>query len=105
MAYKVVLNYFTGELQLVSASGSVTGIPPTTIGAIASWADTSANTIQNTLTNVQSSGAIEGQGFITRRNVIGPVTVNNDESWIAPSLELSLTGSIVISSGGEIIIV
>ena len=108
MSYKVALNYFTGELQLVNApsSGSgVTGIPPTTVGAIASWADTTATTIQNTLTNVQDSGAIEAQAFITRRSVVGVVTVNPDETWVSPSIEISVTGSIVLDSDGDIIIV
>lgn len=108
MAYKVALNPFTGNLQLVNqtSSGSgVTGIAPTTIGAIAVWDDTTATTIINSLTNVQASGAIEAQAFITRRNVVGTVTVNADETWISPSIELSLTGSIVLASDGDIIIV
>lgn len=109
MAYQVALNPFTGQLQLVTRvpnpTGDVTGLPPTTIGAIASWADTTATTIQNTLTNVQASGAIEAQAYITRRSVVGTVTVNADETWIAPSIEITLTGSVVIDSDGDIIII
>jgi len=110
MAYKVALNYFTGELQLVntssSGSGNVTGISPTTIDAITRWADTTGTTIKNSPgTSVQDSGAIEAQGFITMRSVTGNVIVNTDETWIAPSLEISLAGSIVIDSGADIIIV
>lgn len=109
MAYKVILNPFTGELQLAtnasSGSGNVTGIPPTTINAIASWADTTGTTIQNTLTNVQASGAIEAQGFITNQDVIGLVTVNQDECWIAPALNIGLTGSIDLSNGGSLKII
>ena len=109
MAYKVALNPFTGELQLVNApsggTSGVTGIAPTTIGAIASWADTGATIIQNTLTNVQASGAIEAQGFITQQNVVGLVTVNQDECWLAPALNLTLTGSIDLTGGGSLRIV
>lgn len=109
MAYKVVLNPFTGELQLVttpSSSGSgVIGIAPTTPGAIATWVDTDATTIQNTLTNVQSSGAIESQGFITNRLVSGTVTVNSTQTWIAPALTIEPGGNIVIQPGGELILI
>ncbi len=91
---------FTG-----TGTGNVSGIAPTTVGAIASWANTDASVIQNTLTNVQASGAIEAQAYITRRSVTGNVTINADETWIAPSIELALGGSIVIESGGDIIIV
>jgi len=108
MSYKVILNPFEGALQLVnqsSSSSGVTGIPPTTVGAIATWANTTATVIQNTLTNIQDSGAIEAQAYITRRSVVGVVTVNSDETWISPSIEISLTGSIVLDSDGDIIIV
>ena len=108
MAYKVTLNYFTGELQLVNApptSNGVVGIPPTVVGAIASWADTTGNTIQNTLTNVQSSGAIEAQMFITRQDVTAAVTIDQDECAVCPALNLTLTGSIDLSGGGSLEIV
>ena len=91
---------FTG-----SGTGNVTGIAPTTVGAIAVWDNTFASVIQNSLTNVQDSGAIEAQAYITRRSVTGQVTVNSDETWIAPSIELALEGSIVIESGGDLLIV
>ena len=57
---------FTG-----SGTGNVTGIAPTTVGAIAAWDNTFASVIQNTLTNMQASGAIEAQAYITRRSVTG----------------------------------
>jgi hypothetical protein len=108
MAYKVVLNPFDGSLQLVTATtgtSGVFGIPPTTVGAIAVWDDTLATTIMNSLTNVQASGAIEAQAFITRRDVVGTVTVNSDETWVSAAIELSLTGSIIISDNAQIIVV
>jgi len=108
MSYKTILNPYTGALQLVStSSGSsgVTGIAPTTVGAIATWDNTTATVIQNTLTNIQASGAIEAQAYITRRDIIGLVTVNSDETWIAPAIELSLGGAIIIASDAQIIIV
>lgn len=101
-------NPITAQLDLVNTAnaGSVTGVPPTTVNAIARWADTTGTTIQNSPnTYVQDSGAIEAQGFITKRSVTGTVTVNGGESWIAPSIELSLTGAIVIADDAELIIV
>lgn len=89
-----------------ASTGNVTGIPPTTIDAIVRWADMTGTTIKNSPdTYVQDSGAIEAQGFITIRDITGIVTINSDESWIAPSLEISLTGSIVIEANAELIII
>lgn len=108
MAYKVVLNPFTGDLQLVTSitgSSGVTGIAPTTPGAIATWVDTGATTIQNSLTNIQASGAIEAQGFITRQDVTGAVVVNQGEIWLAPSLNITSTGSIDLTGGGGLRII
>jgi len=109
MAYKVVLNPFSGELQLVNQSGGsgsgVTGIAPTTVGAIATWNNTTATVIQNTLTNVQASGAIEAQGFVTNRNVSGTVTVNATETWIAPALTIQPGGNIILQPGAELILI
>ena len=104
------LNPITGQLDLVNAagagSGNVTGIPPTTINAIARWADTIGTTIYNSPgTLVQDSGAIEAQGFITNRTVTGTVTVNTGESWIAPSLTIAAGGVIVLASDAELILV
>jgi hypothetical protein len=101
-----LFNVFTSNLDYYnnSGTGDVIGIPPTTAGAIATWVDTSATTIQNTLTNVQSSGAIEAQGYLTNRNVSGTVTVNDNESWIAPALTLQPGSNVTIYPGGEIII-
>jgi hypothetical protein len=102
-------NIFTGTLDNIGSSGSgsgnVTGISPTTIGAIAVWDDTTGTTIENSLTNVQTSGAIEAQGFITVRMVTSLVTVNPGESWIAPEIELEPSGSIQIEPDGEMIII
>ena len=103
-------NVFTGTLDIVGGSssggGNVTGIPPTNINAITRWADTTGTTIKNSPdTYVQDSGAIEAQAFITRRDVIALVTVNSDETWIAPNIELSLTGAIIMADNGNIIIV
>jgi hypothetical protein len=101
-------NVFTGTLdyyQSQSGTSGVFGVPPTTPGAIASWANTSGSLIQNTLTNVQNSGAIEAQGFITERNVNGTVTVNSSETWIAPALTLQPGANIIIQPGGELLII
>ena len=100
-------NVFTGTLDLVNTppTNGVTGIPPTTVGAIASWADTSGTMIQNTETNVQASGAIEAQGYITNRNITGTVTVNGNESWISPALTLEPGSNVIIEAGGELILI
>jgi hypothetical protein len=103
------LKIFTGTLDIVgtsgSGSGNVTGIPPTTPTAIARWVDTGATEIENSLSLVQDGGAIESQGFITIRSVTNPVIVNPGESWIAPEMEIELSGSIQIEPDGEMIII
>jgi hypothetical protein len=89
-----------------SGSGNVTGIPPTDINAITRWADTTGTTIQNSPgTVVQDSGAIEAQGYITNRNISGTVTVNGNQSWIAPALTLQPGANVIIQAGGELIII
>lgn len=102
-------NPLTGQLDLVNASssgsGNVTGIPPTDVNAIARWDDTTGTTIKNSKTQVQDCGAIESQGFITRRSITDLVVIPPGESWIAPSLELELSGSIELEPDGELIIV
>ena len=109
MAYKVILNPFTGELQLVdqsaSGTGNVTGIPPTTLTAIAIWADTTGTTIQNSLSTIQSGGAIQSPGFLTDRSVTTLVHIAPEYSWIAPELEIELSGAIEIEPDGELIII
>jgi len=105
MGYK--FNVFTGTLDLVNPTGTgdVIGVAPSTPGAIATWVDSAATTIQNTNTNVQQSGAIEAQAFITNRVVSGTVTVNATESCIAPGLQLQPGANLVIEAGGELILI
>lgn len=107
MAFK--FNPITAQLDLVNnstATGSVSGIPPTDINAIARWADTTGTTIQNSPgTLVQDSGAIEAQGFISLRSVATTVTVNTGESWIAPALTIEPGGMIVLQPDAELIII
>jgi hypothetical protein len=105
MAYK--FNPFTGTLdyyQAASATG-VTGIAPTTVNAIATWDNTTATVIQNSLASVQAAGDVHGQGFITQSNVTGIVTVNPGEAWIAPGLTLASGGGIILASGSALILV
>ncbi len=106
MAYK--FNPFTGTLDYYqsASAGGVVGIAPTNIGAITRWADTTATTIENSPgTNVQDSGAIEAQGFITNRQVNGTVTVGATESWISPGLQLQPGAVIVMNPGAELIVI
>jgi hypothetical protein len=107
MAYKVILNPFTGQLQLatsITGSSGVTGIAPTTVNAIATWENTTATTIQNSLASVQASGDVHSQGFITQSNVTGVVTLALGEVWIAPGLALQPGSGIVLSSGSALIL-
>ena len=109
VGYKTIVNPYEGTLQLVNfpvdLSGDVIGPASATDKAIARYDGTTGKLIQNSLTLVQDSGAIEAQGFLTRRSVIGDVMINSGESWIAPELEIELTGSIEIESDGELIII
>jgi hypothetical protein len=104
MGYK--LNIFTGTLDIVgnsSSGGGVQGPPSSTNGALATWNGTSGNIIQdNPNTNVQGSGAIEAQMFITKQQVTGAVVINQDECAIAPSLNIASTGSIDLTGGGSL---
>ena len=102
-------NPITGALDLVNPSVTGSGVfgPPTsTDKAIARWNGTTGNMIQdspNTL--VQDSGAVQAQGFITKRVVTGNVDVPSGYSWIAPSVAIDPGGSIVINSDAELIII
>ena len=73
--------------------------------AIARFDGTTGQYIENSKTLLQDGGAIEAQGFLTRRAITASVSVPNGESWISPELELELTGSIEIELNGELIIV
>lgn len=103
-------NPLTGNLDLVnpsgSSSGNVTGLPPTDIRAIARWADTGADTIENSPgTLVQDGGGIQANGFITKRSVTTLVSIPTGETMIAPELEIELTGSIELELDAELIII
>lgn len=107
MGYK--FNIFTGTLDIVGSSGggsgNVTGIPPTTIDAIARWADITGTTIKdspNTL--VQDGGSVEASGFIGNRSITTLVHIPAEYYMIASELEIELTGSIEIESDAELII-
>jgi hypothetical protein len=61
--------------------------------------------VDQELALVQDGGAIEAQGFLTMRSVTNLVIVNSGESWIAPEMEIELTGAIEIEPDGEMIII
>lgn len=109
MSITYIFNPFTGNLDAVNTSAPSSGNVTNTTGigtndAIAIF-DVDGTHIKNSVTKVQDSGAIEAQGFLTRRSITALVSIPNGESWIAPSLELELTGSIELEPNGEIIIV
>lgn len=94
-----------GKSTSGGGSGNVSGVPPTDIDAIARWDDTTGTTIKNSAgTLVQDGGAIQASGFITNRIVTTLISVPSNYSWIAPELQLELSGSIEIESDGELII-
>lgn len=96
---------FTGTLDYYQSGSSsgVTGVAPTTPGAIAAWVDTGATVIQNTNTLVQAGGAIQAQGFLSDRQINGTVNVPTNYTWITDSLEMQ-PGSIVTMNPGSKII-
>lgn len=102
----ITLGLGTLTIASTSGNGNVTGLPPTDIRAIARWSDITGTTIENSPgTLIQDGGAIEASGFITQRSVTTLVTIPSGESWIAPELELEVTGSIEIEIDGELIII
>lgn len=105
MAYK--FNVFTGTLDIVgsSSSGGVTGIPPTTIDAIARWADTTGTTIKDSPgTFVQDGGSIQASGFMGNRSITTLVHIPSDYYMESAELEIELSGAIEIEPDAELII-
>jgi hypothetical protein len=101
-------NILSGQFDLIessSGSGNVTGVPPTTIGAIAQWADITGMTIANSPgTYVQAGGSIEASGFIGNRSVTTLIHIPSEYYMIASELELEPSGNIEIEPDGELII-
>lgn len=101
MGYR--FNVFTGTLDIVD--GGVTRVGSTVDKSIPRWVGASQNKIDGSKALIQDSGAIESQGYITNRVVTNTVTVNNNQSWISPSLEIAPGGIIVLSANSQLIIV
>ena len=104
MAYK--FNVFTGTLDIVgsSSSGGVTGIPPTTIDAIARWADTTGTTIKNSPgTFVQDSGAIEMQAALQDRQILADVIVPPYFTMMQTDVYL-ISGDIILDGDATLIL-
>lgn len=106
-SYIPIINPFTGELQLVlkpSTSGSVIGIPPTNINAIARWDDTTATTIKNSPgTLVQDGGGIEAQMFVFNRQILNDVTIPDHYSAVSSDVEL-ISGDIILLGDAQLIL-
>lgn len=83
-------------------SGNVTGLPPTDVGAIARWVDTTGSTIQNSPgTLVQDGGMIQAQGFAFNRQILNDIVVPNHYTMMNTDIEmvsgdLTLLGSAVL---------
>jgi hypothetical protein len=87
-------------------TGDVVGPSSSTNQAIAVWDGTTGQLLKDGPgTEVQPSGAIVGQGFITDTNVIGTVTVGANQTWVAPGLNIESGGSIDLTGGGFLLIV
>lgn len=87
-------------------NGNVSGVPPTDVNAIARWDNTTGTLIKNSPgTYIQDGGAIQASGFITNRTVSTLVSVPSGQTWIAPELEIELTGAIEIELDGELVII
>ena len=90
----------------MGGTGNVVGPPSSTDKALAVWNGTTGQLLEDGPgTNVQPSGAVTAQAFITNQDVSGLVTVGADQNWISPALTLEPTGAIDISSGGSITLV
>ncbi len=106
MAFK--FNPITGQLDLVSsaATGSVGGVAPTDVNAIARWADTTGTTIQNSPgTVVQDGGGVEAQAFVASMKIDTTIQVPTDKAMIAPSLTIEPGGVIEMAPGSQLIII
>lgn len=106
MAFR--FNPITGQLDLVntttSPGGGVTGIAPTTPGAIARWVDTMGTVIENSPgTIVQDSGAIEAQGFVFDREIINDIIVPNHYTMINTDVEL-ISGDIILDGDAQLLL-
>lgn len=109
MAIKYVFNPFTGNVDPIDIGTSGIGNVTNTSGigtndAIPTF-DVDGTHIKNSLATIQSGGAIETSGFMTSRSVTTGMVIHDGFSWIAPSIELELTGSIELEPNGELIIV
>jgi hypothetical protein len=97
-----VFNMFTGTFDIDNVG--VEGPATTAQNSITRWNSTDGSLINDSLTVLQDSGAIEAQGFISRRKVFGTVTVNTDETWKAPYLYIQPGGAIMLQPGAELIV-
>lgn len=96
-------NPLYGTLDLVN-EGDVVGPNGATDKAIARYDGATGKLIQDSKTLVQDGGAIQAQGFLTKRVIDDVVTVPSGYSWIAPSIELEDDGAIEIEDDAELIV-
>jgi hypothetical protein len=87
-----------------SSGGDVTGIPPTTIDAIARWNDTTGTTIKNSPgTLVQDSGAIEMQAALQDRQILNDVIVPNHYTMLQTDVFL-ISGDIILDGDSTLLL-
>lgn len=94
----------TGGASGGSGSGNVTGIPPTTVDAIARWNDTTGSSIKDSPgTLVQDSGAINAQAFVFNTEIINDVTVPNNYVMINTDVEM-VSGDIILDGNAVLLL-
>lgn len=89
---------FTG-----AGTGNVSGIAPTTVGAIATWDNTTASLIQNTLTYVQASGAIEAQAFLADRQILNDIVIPTHYTMVQTDVYL-ISGDIILDGDATLLL-
>jgi hypothetical protein len=86
-----------------SGSGNVTGIAPTTVTAIAIWANTTATEIENSLALVQAGGAVQAQAFVADRQILNNVTVPDHYTMIQTEVFL-ISGDIILDGDAQLLL-
>jgi hypothetical protein len=106
---KFLFNPISGVFDIVEStggggSGTVNGVPPTTIGAIVQWANIDGTLIANSPgTFVQASGAIEMQAALQDRQILNLVTVPQYYTMLQTDVYL-VSGDIVLDSDSTLLL-
>lgn len=87
-----------------SGSGNVTGIPPTTLDAIARWANTEGTEIKNSPgTLVQDSGAIQMQAALQDRQILADIIIPPYFTMLQTDVYL-ISGDIILDGDSTLLL-